>query len=1010
MSFRLPVPRQRAIPSAERYDAFISYSHRADTAVARALQSELERFAGPWYRGRVLRVFRDATDLAASPGLWSTIEQALGRSDWLILMASPESAGSPWVRREIDWWTANRPVERILIAVTGGDLHWDGGGFAQPLSTAVPASLAGAFAEEPHWIDLRRLRATGPDAQPAGLSLGDVVAEFAAPIQGRSKDSLIGEHLRRRARARRTVVAVGAVLSVLTLLAGTAAVVAVRQRDEAIAQSRVAGSRALAAFAGTYRTAQPDRSLLLAAHSHRLEPTRQSREALRDSLVGRDDLVGYLHPGAVQVRAAAISPDGRTAVTVTGDDDLPLGDPAVDARSAGGGPASAQTVQRWRVPGGAPAGAPLAGAGRGITEVAFSPDGRMLALGGEGLALTRSVATTARPLDTGGRSVTALRFSDDSTLLAAALCLVSEDVTETTVCDTVGIWDTATGERTGQLRIRNDEVISSVAIGPDRTTVAVGSHFGEVFVLGVRDGSVRRVTTDRTRHPDEVEDLTFTADGRTLRTASGTSTPYPDEPTPAASPAVRTWRTGTWTPAGAPRVVPNQSDGGNLPTSAVLTPGGGTLVTVGDDRALRAWGVADGRESRVFTGHRADITAVSVAADGRTMLTADADGNALVWRLPGVATALPETLIRRPVGRAAEAIAVAYRPDGARLAVGEVGAASVWDPDTGARVADYPMDLARGVSTVAYSPDGRLLAAGGVDGESLTTGALSSIWGVLSLIDVEAGGRVRATLRYGTWLHGAVFTPDGLLVVVFSEGEDDAGAGVGVVDPVTGREVRRFPVGPETSSMAVSRDGRVVAVGQIGAVELWNLADGTRHGPDITLPQQARVTALAFGPGDLLVAGTDRSDWGEGGTEIVDAIHLLDAARGRVDGEPLPGPSGRGVTSLAFDADGTTLVSGSEWADGETGADVQLWDLTTRTLTMGPLPGPRWQANSLATRPGAPGFQLAVGHLDGVAQWQLDDGAWVGAACRIAGRDLTPAEWAEAVGDALPLRRICPPT
>ena len=49
------------------YDAFISYSHRLDSAIAARLQAGLQRFAKPWYQVRALRVFRDQTSLAASP-------------------------------------------------------------------------------------------------------------------------------------------------------------------------------------------------------------------------------------------------------------------------------------------------------------------------------------------------------------------------------------------------------------------------------------------------------------------------------------------------------------------------------------------------------------------------------------------------------------------------------------------------------------------------------------------------------------------------------------------------------------------------------------------------------------------------------------------------------------------------------------------------------------------------------------------------------------------------------
>jgi hypothetical protein len=53
------------------YDAFISYSHAADGALAPTLQRGLQRLARPWHRRRALEVFRDQTGLGVSPALWS---------------------------------------------------------------------------------------------------------------------------------------------------------------------------------------------------------------------------------------------------------------------------------------------------------------------------------------------------------------------------------------------------------------------------------------------------------------------------------------------------------------------------------------------------------------------------------------------------------------------------------------------------------------------------------------------------------------------------------------------------------------------------------------------------------------------------------------------------------------------------------------------------------------------------------------------------------------------------
>ena len=173
------------------YDAFISYSHRLDAAIIAArLQAELQRFAKPWYQVRALRVFRDQTSLAASPQLWTTIEEAMGDSRWLILIASPESAQSGWVAREICWWREHRPVNHLLIAVTEGELVWDAsaGDLDWAATTALSKEALGhAFAQEPRWVDVRWAREQKSSLRSADPRLQDAVADLAAAIRQRAQ-------------------------------------------------------------------------------------------------------------------------------------------------------------------------------------------------------------------------------------------------------------------------------------------------------------------------------------------------------------------------------------------------------------------------------------------------------------------------------------------------------------------------------------------------------------------------------------------------------------------------------------------------------------------------------------------------------------------------------------------------------------------------------------------------------------------------------------------------------
>jgi hypothetical protein len=241
------------------YDGFISYSHEADGRLAPEIQHGLARVARPWYRRRALHVFRDDTNLAVSPELWGSIARALDESRYLVVLASPQAAESPWVNREIEHWLGSKPVDTVLPVLTGGEWTWDDGRRAFSAgSTAVPPALAGAFTEEPRHLDLRwAAEDSGFDARSARFRLA--LAELAAPMRGMSKDELMGEDLRQHRRTIRLAWSVAGVLVALLAAAIVASVVAVghadrarRNQARAEEQASIATSRQLAAEARTH--------------------------------------------------------------------------------------------------------------------------------------------------------------------------------------------------------------------------------------------------------------------------------------------------------------------------------------------------------------------------------------------------------------------------------------------------------------------------------------------------------------------------------------------------------------------------------------------------------------------------------------------------------------------------------------------------------------------------------------------------------------------------------------
>jgi tetratricopeptide (TPR) repeat protein len=217
------------------YDGFISYSHAKDRPIATALQSVVQRLGKPWYRRRALRLFRDDTSLSATPQLWPSIEEALGRSRLLALLASPEAATSRWVDKEVACWLSRNKADTVLIALTDGVLDWNdaAGDFRWCATTPLPPALKGQVTTEPRWIDLRPYR---EGASPRDARFAELAANFAAAIRGVPKEDLLSEEVRQQRRALRLASSAALVLVVLLGLASWEWSVAEAQKREIAAE------------------------------------------------------------------------------------------------------------------------------------------------------------------------------------------------------------------------------------------------------------------------------------------------------------------------------------------------------------------------------------------------------------------------------------------------------------------------------------------------------------------------------------------------------------------------------------------------------------------------------------------------------------------------------------------------------------------------------------------------------------------------------------------------------
>ncbi|MFP6618436.1 MAG: serine/threonine-protein kinase, partial [Pirellulaceae bacterium] len=433
-----------------------------------------------------------------------------------------------------------------------------------------------------------------------------------------------------------------------------------------------------------------------------------------------------------------------------------------------------------------------------IFSVAFSPDGQLLAAGGEGYVIDGKRPDTLNIWDWQKKELTQT-FSDyyngDSSCWSKTSYSPDGRLIAYPAQDgTIKVAEVATGKHVAILKGHKTKT-QRVAFSPDGKRIVSSDYFSPHDQnIKIWDWAAGKeiLTLAASGY---VSDVAFGPQGKWLAASVGGS----------ADSAVRVWKLES----GDKVTFSEQLTGLRRRIRPVaFSPDGNSLAAAGFGDQIGVWPLPGRDPQQVFSGHRGDVHEVVFHPDGKRVFSCSDDQSIKVWdRTQRQGSVSLE-------GKRYGGGFVAFSPDGTQVAMASSGLheIGIWDVKTQKKIVTLLGHVAP-VLSVMFSPSGKQLVSGGRDN-------------TVRLWDTSTGQPLYTLTDHKDAVWEVAFSPDGTLVA--SASYDGTAR---VWKTLEGRTVSVFrghaDPRPHLQDLAFSPDGKQVAsVGYDTVVRIWDPKSG----------------------------------------------------------------------------------------------------------------------------------------------------------------------------------------